>query len=78
MNFVGTNYSYYLTPEKFETDSSFYHRGWIIAKMQPQTPEDFEEASTYAKLWWNWKNGCRYSAQTEQNINQWKEKYEIS
>jgi len=77
MNFVGKKYNYYLTPDVGESNNDFYTRGWIIAKMQPVTEEDFSEANIYAKLWCNHLHGCQYNKSTEILLEQWRSTYNI-
>ena len=77
MNFTGTCYSYNITRDAFETNDNFYIRGWIIAKMQPQTVAELEEANTYARLWINHNNGCRYSDKVENLLIKWRDQFMI-
>lgn len=77
MNFTGTCYSYNLTRDTFETTDDFQTRGWIIATMQPQTVAELEEANTYARLWINHNNGCRYSDKVENLLTKWRDQFMI-
>ena len=77
MNFAGSRYSYYLTRESFETHDEFYTRGWIIAKMEPHTTREMEEAVAFSRLYWSYLQGCEYGQKVKHTFDEWREKYQI-